>query len=224
MEKPKYRHEFKHRINMGDLISLSGKINIIAAPDEHMKNGSYFVRSLYFDSFSDKALREKTDGVDKREKFRIRSYDMDDSFIRLEKKSKFHGLCSKSSALLSKEQTENIISGNYSFLADSENELLREFYIKLCSEQLRPKLIVDYSRKAYVYPYGNVRITFDYNISSSGNVKGFFSAENGSVPVPEEIIMEVKYDEFLPSLISDIIRAPARQSSSFSKYAAGRYI
>ena len=214
----KYRHEFKHRINMSDFIVLAERLAYIAGPDEHMKNGSYFVRSLYFDSFNDKALREKLDGINIREKFRIRYYDMDDSFIRLEKKSKRCGLCMKDSALLTREQTEKIISGNYDFLAVSDEPLLREFYIKLCAEQLRPRLIVDYRRKAYVYPYGNVRVTFDYEISSSGDTKSFFNA------VPEEIIMEIKYDEFIPGIITDIVNISARQSSSFSKYAAGRYI
>lgn len=220
----KYRHEFKHRINMSDFIVLTERLAYIAGPDEHMKNGSYFVRSLYFDSFNDKALREKLDGINIREKFRIRYYDMDDSFIRLEKKSKRCGLCMKDSALLTREQTENIISGNYDFLAVSDEPLLREFYIKLCAEQLRPRLIVDYRRKAYVYPYGNVRVTFDYEISSSGDTKSFFNARDGSVPVPEEIIMEIKYDEFIPGIITDIVNISARQSGSFSKYAAGRYI
>lgn len=220
----KYRHEFKHRINMTDFIVITERLGHIAGPDEHMKNDSYFVRSLYFDSFNDKVLREKLDGLNTREKFRIRYYDMDDGFIRLEKKSKRGSLCMKDSALLTREQTEKIIEGNYDFLSVSDKPLLREFYIKLCVGQLRPKLIVDYRRKAYVYPYGNVRVTFDYEISSSGDTKSFFNARDGSVPVPEEIIMEIKYDEFLPGIITDIVNISARQSGPFSKYAAGRYI
>ena len=219
-----YRHEYKQRINMSDLIVLTGRLGYIAAPDGHMKNGPYFVRSLYFDNYCDKALREKIDGINIREKFRIRYYDMDSSFIRLEKKSKKNGLCMKNSVQITREQTEEIISGNYDLLAEADEPLLKEFYIKLCSEQLRPKLIVDYRRRAYVYPYGNVRVTFDNEISSSGDVNGFFTARDGSLPVPEEIIMEIKYDEFLPQVIADITRLPARQSSAFSKYAAGRYI
>ncbi len=220
----KYRHEYKYIINMSDLIYLNEKIGYIACPDEHMKNGSYFVRSLYFDNFSDKALREKLDGINVREKFRIRFYDMDDSFIRLEKKSKRNSLCMKNSAVLTRKQTENIIEGNYDLLADSDEPLLREFYIKLCAEQLRPKMIIDYRRRAYVYPYGNVRVTFDNEIASSGDTENFFYECGGSVPVPEEIVMEIKYDEFLPQVITDITRLSSRQSGAFSKYAAGRYI
>lgn len=224
MDGTKYRHEYKHYISMSDFLSLTGKIRFIAEPDGHMTDGSYFIRSLYFDNFADKALREKVDGVSVREKFRIRFYDFDDSFIRLEKKSKRSGLCLKQSAELSRSQTEMIINGEYGFLSETENPLLNEFYAKLTGELLRPKLIVDYTRQAYVYPPGNVRVTFDYNIHSSCDVNMFFTPEVSPVPVPGAVIMEVKYDEFLPQIIADITQLYGRQTGSFSKYAAGRYI
>lgn len=205
------------------MISVSGRLRYFAAPDENMKNGSYFVRSLYFDNFSDKVLREKIDGVSEREKFRIRFYNMDDGFIRLEKKSKRAGLCCKRSAMLSRNQTEMIISGNHGFLAESNDPLLTEFYIKLHSECLRPRLIIDYTRQAYVYPAGNVRVTFDSGIHSWTETDRFFSPQKAPVPV-EGIIMEVKYDEFLPQFIADITQLYSRQTNSFSKYAAGRFI
>lgn len=217
----KYRHESKHGISCGDFLMLTAKIGLIAKPDPHMKDGEYFIRSLYFDSYSDKALREKLDGLGEREKFRIRFYNMDDSFVRLEKKSKKEGLCLKRSAALTREQTEKIISGDLGFLEASEEPLLREFYIKTLTERLRPKIITDYTRKAFVYPYGNVRVTFDYNISASYDLEKFFG-EAASVPVPNQIILEVKYDEFLPQIIADVTQLGGRQSCSFSKYAAAR--
>ena len=220
----KFRHEYKHIISAADLYMISARLDAAAKPDEHMKGDSYFVRSLYFDSHSDKALREKLDGVSRREKFRIRYYDFDDGFIRLEKKFKRDGLCLKSSAELSRKQTDCIIAGDYGFLLDGQNELLTEFYIKLTAEQLRPKTIVDYRRKAYVFPYGNVRVTFDYNISSSFDTDGFFDTAAASVPASEDIVMEIKYDEFLPQVIADITQMNGRQKPAFSKYAAARYI
>ncbi len=220
----KYRHEYKHSINMADYLMLDSKIKLFASPDEHCSNGSYFIRSLYFDNYMDKALREKLDGISVREKFRIRYYNMDDSFILLEKKSKHKGLTLKEQARITKEQTEHIMAGKWEFLAESDNLLLNEFYAKLEGECLRPKLIVDYTRKAYVYAPGNVRITFDYDIHSSAFTEGFFSTQLSAVPVPNTTIMEVKYDEFLPQIIADLLRLDGRQSTSFSKYAACRYI
>ncbi len=220
----KYRHEYKHRINTADFLMLNGKIKHFAEPDEHCKNGSYFIRSLYFDNYADKALREKLDGISVREKFRIRYYNMDDSFICLEKKSKHKELTLKEGAPLTRAQVEQIMAGDYEFLAQSDNLLLNEFYAKLESECLRPKLIVDYTRQAYVYAPGNVRVTFDSNIHSSIFTDDFFSEEASTIPVPDTIIMEVKCDEFLPQLIADMLRLDGRQTTSFSKYAAGRYI
>lgn len=219
----KYRHELKHSISFGDFLMLTGKIGLIAKPDENMRGGEYFIRSLYFDSYSDKVLREKLDGLGEREKFRIRFYNMDSGFVRLEKKSKKEGLCLKRSAVLTKEQAEKIIAEDTSFLEHSEEPLLRELYIKMLTEKLRPKIIVDYKRRAYVFPYGNVRVTFDYDISSSYDPENFFG-ETSKIPVPNEIILEVKYDEFLPQIIADITQLGGRQGCSFSKYAAARYI
>ena len=220
----KYRHEYKHRINTADFLMLDNKIRLFASPDEHCKDKPYFIRSLYFDNYFDKALREKLDGISVREKFRIRYYNMDDSFIQLEKKCKHKGLCLKESAPLTRQQVEQIISGNYEFLAQSDNLLLNEFYAKLENECLRPKLIVDYTRQAYVYAPGNVRVTFDSDIHSSVFTDDFFSREISAVPIPDTIILEVKYDEFLPQIIADLLRLDGRQTASFSKYAAGRYV
>ena len=219
----KYRHELKHSISRGDFLMLTSKIGLIAKPDENMQGGEYFIRSLYFDSYSDKVLREKLDGMGEREKFRIRFYNMDSGFVRLEKKSKKEGLCLKRSAELTCGQVQKIIEGDIHFLEEAEAPLLRELYIKMLTEKLRPKIIVDYKRKAYVFPYGNVRVTFDYDISSSYDLENFFG-EASKIPVPNEIILEVKYDEFLPQIIADITQLGGRQSCSFSKYAAARYI
>lgn len=221
----KYRHEYKHYISIPDMIMLSGKTAIVAQPDGHMKNSSYFVRSLYFDDPQDKALREKLDGNCDREKFRIRFYDMDDSFIRLEKKSKRSGLCLKRSAPLTREKVERLIAGDFDFLAEENEPLLTELYAKMSGGLLRPKLMVDYERKAYVFPAGNVRVTFDYNIRSDENIAAFFDSEPAAFPVPSACsaaIMEIKYDEFLPQFIADILQLEGRQTGAFSKYAAGR--
>lgn len=221
-----YRHEFKHSINTADFLMLDSKIKLFAEPDENCRNGSYFVRSLYFDNYMDKALREKLDGISVREKFRIRYYNMDDSKILLEKKAKHKGLCLKEQTFLTRQQVEQIMANDYAFMANSDNLLLNEFYAKLENECLRPKLIVDYTRKAYVYAPGNVRITFDSDIHSSVFTDDFFNSDVSavSVPVPNTIIMEVKYDEFLPQIIADLLRLEGRHTASFSKYAAGRYI
>ncbi len=218
------RHEFKHRITYEDYLVIRGRLKYIADCDSHAgRDGSYRVHSLYFDNIADKVLREKIDGVRSREKFRIRYYNEDTGFIRLEKKSKRYGLGDKVSAPVTREQVTALCGGNTGFLKESEDALLRELYAKMQYQMLRPRCIVDYDREAYVYPPGNVRVTFDSNIRTGLYRNTLFDREPAAVPAEAGvIILEVKYDAFLPELIAKAVRVPNRQAASFSKYAACR--
>lgn len=220
----KFRHELKHRINNFDIVLLRKKLLAIAEYDKHCrKNGFYHIRSLYLDNYNDKALREKLHGLNKREKFRIRFYNNDPSFIRLEKKSKVNGLCSKQSAVISKEQCQKIIDNDISFLIKSDNELLQELYAKMNFQLLRPRCIVAYERECFVYKAGNVRVTLDQDIRGSYNVKSFLEPDVCMTQLFHTSILEVKWDAYLPKIIRDIIQIKSRRSSSFSKYAAVRF-
>ena len=218
-----YRHEWKHEINMADLYAIRARLKVVARGDPHAKDGKYFIRSLYFDNLSDKALREKIDGVDRREKFRIRYYNKDTSFIRLEKKSKVNGLETKYSAPLTKEEARRIVCGDYEFLRESQQALLQEFYCKIRYQGLRPRTIVDYTREPFIYGPGNVRVTFDYNIRTGLNCTDFLNPNCVTIPAGDPIvIMEVKWDEFLPSIIKSAVQMPGRRVTAFSKYAQCR--
>lgn len=218
------RHEYKHRINYEDYLVIKSRIKHLAKQDAHVgENGKYTIHSLYFDNLSDKALREKLDGVDRREKFRIRYYNDDTGYIRLEKKSKIHGLCDKQSAPLTKEEVIRICNGDISFLLASGQPLLQELYAKMKSQLLKPRVIVDYEREPYVYAPGNVRVTFDSHIRTSLYHNTLFEREYFSVPAEDEgIILEVKYDAFLPEIMEKAVRVPNRQASAYSKYAVCR--
>ena len=170
----------------------------------------------------DKALREKVDGVNKREKFRIRYYGTDTSFIKLEKKSKINGLCNKISCPITAEECQKIIDGDFEFLFHSEHELMRELYAKMKYQLLRPKCIVAYTRECFVYPPGNVRVTLDMNICGSNNVKEFLNPELKFLQLYHNSILEVKWDEYLPGIIRDCVQVKSRRSAAFSKYAAVR--
>ena len=218
------RHELKHRITYEDYLVISSRLRYIADFDSHAgADGLYRVHSLYFDNISDKILREKLDGVCNREKFRIRYYNEDTGFIRLEKKSKVHGLCDKESAAMTKEQVEALCGGRTEFLRDAEEPLFRELYAKMQYQMLRPRCIVDYDRVVYTYLPGNVRITFDSNIRTGLYHNALFDREVATIPAEAgTIILEVKYDAFLPEIIAKAVRVRDRQTASFSKYAACR--
>ena len=218
-----YRHELKHEINLSDMIAIRHRLRAVAKPDENAIDGKYFIRSLYFDNLSDKALREKLDGVNQREKFRIRFYNHDTSVIHLEKKSKLNGLGCKESVSLTKEQAQMIVDGKYDFMMQSEEPLLQEFYSKLKSQGLRPKTIVDYIREPFVYAPGNVRVTLDYHIRTGLHCTDFLRPDCITIPAKDApIILEVKWDEFLPSVIRDAVQLNGRHAAAYSKYAACR--
>lgn len=218
-----FRHEWKHIISYSDLLVLRSRLAAVMQWDAHAVNGKYMVRSLYFDNLSDKALREKIDGVNPREKFRIRYYNDDTSFIILEKKSRVNGMCSKEQAELSLAEVQSVLDGNMHELAGSKKELLKELYLKMNLQGLRPKIIVDYIREPFVCGAGNVRVTLDYDIRVGMGCTDFLSTGCVTIPVcGTPVILEVKYDGFLPSVIRDIVQTAGTQTSAFSKYAACR--
>ena len=218
-----FRHEWKHEISYADMLLLRQRLRAVTKADEHAVDGKYEIRSLYFDNLSDKALREKLDGINIREKFRIRYYNGDTSLLHLEKKSKIGGLCNKQSAALTKEEAQAIVEGNTDWMRESDRELVRELYRKMTIEGLRPKTIVDYTREPFVYAPGNVRVTLDYNIRTRLSCTDFLNTECVTIPAGDTaIVLEVKWDEFLPNVIRDIVQLENRRSGAFSKYAACR--
>lgn len=215
----KYRHEWKHEINYADMLTLRTRLLAVMKRDEHAIGGVYQIRSLYFDNLSDKALREKQDGVNIREKFRIRYYNGDTSFIVLEKKSKINGLCAKKSCRITKEEAQKIVDGNLGWMVDSGRPLCQELYSKMLSGGLKPKTIVDYTRDPFVFAPGNVRVTIDYNIRTGAFRTDFLNPETLTLPAGDSpIILEVKWDEYLPDIIKDAVSLPGRHVTAFSKY------
>lgn len=218
-----YRHEMKHEINASDRIAIRQRLSCIAKLDSHAVNGKYCIRSLYFDTISDKALREKLDGINAREKFRIRYYNQDTSVIHLEKKSKLGGLGNKQSASLTVQEVQKIIDGDIDWMLFSEKPLVQELYAKMKSQGLRPKTIVDYVREPYVFRPGNVRVTLDYDIRTGLSSVDFLNPNCPTIPVKEApIILEVKWDHYLPDIIRDAIQLPDARTGAYSKYAACR--
>lgn len=218
-----FRHEWKHEINYSDMVVLRQRLKAVMKPDENAVDGKYFIRSIYFDNISDKALREKIDGVNCREKFRIRYYNNDTSLIHLEKKSKINGLGNKQSASLSAEEAQKIVDGDLDWMIDCDRPLVQELYSKMKSQGLRPKTIVDYTREPFIFSAGNVRVTLDYDIRTGLYCTDFLNPDCITIPAGNApIILEVKWDEFLPSVIRDIVQLENRRTAAFSKYAVCR--
>ncbi len=216
------RHEVKHEISYTDMLILRQRLRAVAYPDPHAVDGKYLIRSLYFDNLSDKALREKINGTPQREKFRIRYYNGDTSVIHLEKKSRIDSLGNKQSASLTREQAQSIVDGDTDWMPESELPLIRELYSKMRTQGIAPKTIVDYTREPFVFPAGNVRVTLDYNIRSGMRCTDLLKPDCVTVPVSDSIVLEVKWDGFLPDIIRDAVHLTDTRAGAFSKYAACR--
>jgi hypothetical protein len=221
--EPRYRHEWKHEISYADLLAIRQRLRAVAESDPHAEGGRYLIRSLYFDNLDDKALREKIDGVNLREKFRIRYYNGDTSVIHLEKKSRRAGLGTKFSAALSREEAQRIVDGDPDWMMDSGRPLVQELYCKMRWQGLRPKVIVEYTREPFIYRPGNVRVTFDYDIRTGLSCTDFLNPDCVTIPAGDApILLEVKWDAFLPNIIRDAVQTPGRHAEAFSKYAQCR--
>jgi hypothetical protein len=221
----KYRHEYKHYINTADYYTLRPALSAAMQGDPHAgANGEYGIRSLYFDDYNDAALSDKIAGINRREKYRIRFYDGDTGFIKLEKKIKQCNLCLKYDGELTMKECAKIFRGDISWLKESGSPLMNDFYVAMRSGLLKPKTIVEYTREPYIFTGGNVRVTFDKSVKT-----GLFSTDffNPALPLVETLgggvmIMEVKFDEFLPDFVRGLIQTNERRSSALSKYALCR--
>lgn len=227
-QKEQYRHELKFQIGYADYLAMRSRLKRVMCPDPHAgEEGTYRVYSIYLDNFRDKALREKVQGVPEREKFRIRYYNEDQSYFVLEKKYKRYGLCRKTGAVLEPTECEKLLSGHTQWMRGHPSALVRELYLKMHSQALRPRVVVSYVREAYLYAAGNVRITFDSQIRTSLFDRLFLNpgGEKSGIPAadaPQDMILEVKYDAFLPELIARLLPTDGLRQQAFSKYAVCR--
>ncbi|HHU52932.1 MAG TPA: polyphosphate polymerase domain-containing protein [Clostridiaceae bacterium] len=219
----KLRNEKKFNINYADGFILSQTLKKFFRYDKNSdSHGSYRVSSLYFDNPYDKALMQNISGVNQREKFRIRYYNHDLSFIRLERKIKINGKCAKQSVRLDQAEVQQIIKGENNFLLQKEDALAIEFYSKLKGQLLKPTTIVTYDREAFICDPGNVRITIDRNLRTTTNTK-YFLQTNKHINISDGLaVLEVKYDEFLPDFVKMAVHLNNRPLTAYSKYAMCR--
>ena len=218
-----YRHELKFIISEAQAEILKYRLSLIMDVDMHSKNedNTYYIRSLYFDDIYNTAYYEKIDGLEKREKYRIRIYNFDDSFIRLERKEKNRDLTHKEQVKISKKDCLNILNGNYDSLKTSKNKLLNDFVIKHKLHRIKPDVIVDYRRLAYTYDVEDTRITFDEKIKSGRFNYDLFDKDIVEFDVlePNEVVLEVKFNEALPSHIASVIMTIPSIRLAVSKFA-----
>lgn len=216
-----YRHELKMLIEDGAAELLARRLPLILRRDRHAgESGRYMVRSLYFDDAELDFYADKLAGIDRRAKYRLRCYNLDDSFIVFEKKEKHGDLCLKSSVRVSAATAEAMLEANLASLPRGV-PLIDEFAALTRAAALRPVVLVDYERAAFTYPLSNTRVTLDLDVRTSV-ASGFelFGDLRSSIPAmePGEQILEVKFDDFLPSVVSAALDDVPAQRMAISKY------
>ena len=216
----RYRNEWKYLIDNAQREYVTKRLSPFLNLDKHAKNGGYMIRSLYFDDYFNTAYEEKDAGVLKRKKYRIRIYNCTDASIKLERKKKFGSYIYKEAAKLTRDEVYKIIDGDYDFLLKSDNSLCREFYYECVSNVMRPRTIVDYEREPWVLDEGTVRITFDMDVRAAIGSFDIFDATLPALPClePGKCVMEVKYTEFLPQFVREVLPDRASEFTAVSKY------
>lgn len=221
----KFRHELKYYINQFEYEFLKVKLKAILNQDKHsIDEAGYHIRSLYFDNLYNNDLYEKNYGILKRKKIRIRIYNKSDSVIKLERKYRYGEYICKESASLTRDEYEKLLRYDYDFLLKKDKPLYKDFYLYLRSENLTPKVIVDYIREAYIGEESDLRITFDKQLSASTNSLDIFNTNLVTVEALDypRLIMEVKFNEYLPSFVRQVLNLGSHNRSAISKYVICR--
>lgn len=224
-ENKHFRHELKYYITQFEMIALRKKISSFLSLDKHATSpDGYNIRSLYFDGMHEHSLYDKNDGIFGREKYRIRIYNEKDTVIKLERKSKYGDYINKEGAPLSRQDYDAILRGDYACLKERPEVLIQDFYRALEFRKFQPRVIVDYTREAYIYELGNVRITFDKELRAGINGIDLFNPNNvyQEILYPQQVILEVKYDDFLPDVIRQLLQPERLTRSAISKYVLCR--
>ena len=219
------RHELKYYINRAELEVLRARLRPVLDMDSHCVDGRpYAIRSLYFDDAFDSAYYDKLQGVMDRDKYRIRIYNYSDEVIFLERKRKMGDLIQKSSVRITRRLCDQLTAGDPAGLQNAPNELLHDMFVQMRTKLLRPAVLVDYEREAYVHPAENLRITLDLTLRSGLFDRDLFDPQAPAVsPLDRDLeILEVKYDYAMPAPAAALLSGLAAERSAVSKYVLCR--
>ena len=213
------RHELKYLISASAAELLRRRLPCIMQRDPHAgPAGQYTIRSLYFDDPFGGAYYEKIDGVCDRLKYRIRCYNYDTSYVKLECKEKHGSLTRKRAKTVSAEQVAALRENTP---IEGAEGLVLELQQKLRWEGLRPKVLVDYDRTPFVCADGNTRLTLDENLRTRPFCTDLNAPWGAMIPVlePDQVILDVKFDDFLPGCLADALKDIPKAPMAISKYA-----
>jgi len=211
-----YRKEIKYLLSDNDFHLINENLKMILKKDKYCVNDFYTITSIYFDNYKNSSYNQVKCGISERWKYRIRFYNYDSSFIKLEKKYKVNNLTKKIDTIITLDMLNHILENNLK-VSKNNSPLLNEFIIKVKTEMLRPIMLIEYDRIPYVYKTGNVRITLDFNIRYNDIFNDIFNKEKKMYYLNAKIL-EVKYNELIPDFIGKKIGINYLSETSFSKF------
>jgi len=220
------RTEKKYSISKIAASNIRHIFSQVLNSDNHNTGDGYMVRSLYFDSYDDSDYYDKEDGYNYRKKIRLRIYSPDAEIAKLEKKEKVGSDQWKRSLTISKADALKLIDGDFSPLLEYDSSFAFEMYEIMTIGLYRPRCIIEYDRLAFIVEANEIRITLDSNIRATESNFDLFSDDLAFYPVchPENVTLEVKYDNFLFSYIKDLLAICDKKQVSNSKYVMGRSV
>ena len=222
----RYRSEWKYCEKEADLAVLRERLISVLEHDKYAgENGKYEIHSLYFDDYKDTCDRENVAGERTRFKYRVRYYGGNSKELWLEKKEKINNYCHKRKCPLTIKEFKLVLEGNaMEVFWNTDNRLLKEFCVDIVTKRFLPRVIIDYEREAFVEEITNIRITLDYNITASDDVTKFLNGDYLRIPLLEQQqhVLEVKFDDVLPSYLKRLLQSSVLIQRSFSKYYLGR--
>lgn len=212
-QKEYYRYELNYVIGYFQYLKLKNRLRCITHLDSHTgMDGKYLVRNIYFDNLTGKSLEESLNSIS--EKFYMRYYNNDFSFITLEKKVKNKDLNIKYTSVITQKEYESLLNGEYRWLCEHPSPIAKELYVKIRTQMLCPEVLLSYIREPYIYGIGNVRITFDSNMQIERWHRDILKSQVYDAYVtsyPKKMMLKIRYNDFLPEIIKKIIQVKEMQ-------------
>ncbi len=224
LTQPHGRHELKFLVSYAEYLTLKSRFHAVLDYDRNAGKDGYFIRSIYFDDVNESAYYDKTAGLCDRVKYRLRAYNNNPDYIVLECKKKHNKFVNKNSAVITPDICRSLIESDFSMIENRDEPVCREIIMAYRDSGIKASVTVDYHREAYVYPVSNLRVTFDKELHAAGmsGFNMFYEDGNPEITLPvylnNSVIVEVKYDDYLPEYIRNMLPSFMGVPLPISKY------
>lgn len=211
------RYELKYILTPEKYKILLDEINKYLSVDQY---GEVTIQSLYYDTSSNRIVRNSMERPDYKEKLRLRSYGLasNNTPVFLELKKKAMDIVYKRRIEIMERDVQPFINCGKSNPTQLEKEII---YFVNYYQSLKPNMLLLYDRTAYTSDDSDLRITFDKNVRYRTTDLNLCTSLEGNALFPNgEILMEVKTSLGFPIWLVKLLNKNRIYKGRFSKYAA----